>query len=85
MKLKVYNGQLPEYPYFVTVTKVMTGKTIRKRFTFPDDDLARFMFGNGNYACDCNRALFFGDDCSCSDHLYTVKVEDAINQTIYED
>jgi hypothetical protein len=45
---------------------------------FPDLDLMTFMFDHGNYACDCNRALFFdGSDTPCTpgdDYLYSVEV-----------
>ncbi len=38
-----------------------------------------FMWEDGNYSCDCNRAIFFGEPEeaeACSDGRYLVKVVD---------
>jgi hypothetical protein len=39
---------------------------------------SRFWWEEGNAACDCNRALAFGDidEIPCSDHLYNLVNED---------
>lgn len=39
-------------------------------------DLVDFIFADGSYACDCNRANFFdGSDVECSSDKYEVNVE----------
>lgn len=48
--------------------------------TFLDDDDGQphaFIWSDGNYACDCNRGLFFGLadlDVKCSDGAFSVRV-----------
>ena len=48
-----------------------------------DTDTLEFLWGEGNYACDCNRALFFAraggkpdpKNRPCGDTRYQVRVE----------
>jgi hypothetical protein len=63
------------------------------------EDAVSFQWGEGNYACDCNRTLFFGwaatpwkqgdqndPDRECSDGAYRVKItERGTDRVIYED
>ena len=50
-----------------------------------------FMWSDGNYACDCNRAIFFGDaggtneEMECGETRYTVRIEDADGHELYRD
>ena len=62
----------------VTV-RIRKGEEIReKMMEFEDLSLVDFMFADGNYACDCNRSIFFGDaECEtakCSSDIYAVEV-----------
>lgn len=66
----------------VTLERVATGsrRTV-KESNWPDIDVAKFMYADGNYSCDCNRAIFFGiepdeDDANipCGDELYRVEL-----------
>lgn len=63
------------------------------KFGFED-----YIWSEGNYACDCNRHLFFvraggdeddedeGDDDACSSGLYAVKITNpAGSETLYQD
>ena len=49
------------------------------------------MWSDGNYACDCNRAIFFGDaggtneEMECGETRYTVRIEDADGHELYRD
>jgi hypothetical protein len=60
---------------------------------WPDDEeLADYMWSEGNYACDCNRHLFFvfsggeeDDDRPCGDGAYSVRLTDESGNTLYED
>ena len=51
-----------------------------------------FIWEDGNYACDCNRALFFawavGDDDpeqGCGDEAFSIRVETKNGLLLYED
>ena len=62
----------------VTV-RVRKGVEIREEVMDVDLDGVDFLFGEGNYACDCNRGIFFGDyDADtpnvCGEDIYAVEV-----------
>ena len=45
------------------------------------DFSGEYLWSEGNYSCDCNRALFFGyaeggegDECPCGDGGYSVRI-----------
>ncbi len=51
-----------------------------------------FQWGDGNYACDCNRGLFFAraggderEDVSCGMKAYLVRITDDAGTVVYED
>lgn len=52
----------------------ITGQTkdIKEDLKWIDD----FVWSDGNFACDCNRDIFFNgdspDDFECSNHIYTI-------------
>lgn len=55
----------------------------------PDED---FIWSEGNYACDCNRALFFaaggGEDDpnrSCGEAAFSVRITDLDGKELYSD
>lgn len=59
-----------------------------------DSTPSDFMWRDGNYSCDCNRALFFlragGEDDSkdetpCGDGTYSVRVRNKLNGNVYYD
>lgn len=60
---------------------------------YPWDGASDYMWGDGNYSCDCNRALFFAravnedepEETPCGDELYTVKITDDAGRVLYED
>jgi hypothetical protein len=50
------------------------------------------MWAEGNYSCDCNRALFFAmavdeedTDVSCGEKGYSVRIVDGDNKQVYID
>lgn len=48
-------------PYAVEITRVATGQTVTHHEAGDwDDDATDYLWTDGNYGCDCNRALFFG-------------------------
>lgn len=69
----------------IRITDTLTGET--RTFTdeyWTDDDLGDFIWTEGNYACDCNRALFFkraigestdDDETPCGDSRYEIEFE----------
>jgi hypothetical protein len=53
-----------------------------------------YLWGDGNYACDCNRSLFFaravGDDDDserppCGGELYSVRITGSAGNVLYSD
>lgn len=64
--------------YTVIIRKNDTGETREIHETYPDEyvDSLQFMWSEGNYGCDCNRASFFyGDadfDDTCGDTRFSV-------------
>lgn len=53
-----------------------------------EGEFADFIWRDGNWSCDCNRAVFFGHpDCECGDDRYVVekivRVSDGV--TVYAD
>src|SRR5687768_13069390 len=73
-----------------------TGEVRAYPMSFPldweEDTPSDFMWTDGNYACDCNRALFFGyatgdemddDDTPCGEGAYAVNLANAKTGTIF--
>jgi len=73
-----------------TITNVATGETREHHDDLPGDPLfahstALYQWTDGNYSCDCNRALFFaraaGDespaDPPCGEAAFLVQLRDA--------
>lgn len=55
-------------------------------------ELVRFMWTEGNYGCDCNRALFFAHaageedpDVACGEGLYSVQIVEVGGRVLYQD
>ena|ERR1700735_400734 len=89
----------------VEITNKVTGeKRIYDYGDYPDAHMGEpddpfhyitFMFDEGNYGCDCNRALFFGraagvelgdNDTPCGDERYSVRVTNQeTGEEIYAD
>jgi hypothetical protein len=46
-------------PYIVTITDTLTGESVKSRFACKWEDHFRFLWEDGNFSCDCNRALEF--------------------------
>ena len=51
-----------------------------------------YIWTDGNYGCDCNRALFFGradggegDEADCGEGAYAVRIKDTDGNVLYED
>lgn len=73
-------------PVIVTLTRNSDGATRtidQAESCCSDDETMFYMWTEGNYSCDCNRAIFFGDcDCEedpcphvCGETAYSAKVE----------
>ena len=71
------------------IKKTTTGET--REHLIEDYDDSNFIWEDGNYACDCNRELFFEracgkepDDVNCGSKKYLVNIE--VNSVIvYEE
>lgn len=71
-------------PVVVTIRDRRTGVERIYRDIWPyDEEGLEFMWSEGNYGCDCNRAIFFAraggesppDHVGCSDENFAVRVE----------
>jgi hypothetical protein len=77
-----------EGSFTVHITEVATGETRTHR---ENGEFQEFLWTEGNYACDCNRALFFaravgnGDpNVACSTGRFVVRVvDDQTGQCLY--
>lgn len=82
----------------VEIVDTITGELVSyidEAMADDSDDLLGFMWGDGNYACDCNRANFFADakgiehgptQFPCGDGRYRVKITDLeTGNLLYED
>jgi len=63
-----------------------------RSFIDPFDWDGDFIWSDGNFACDCNRALFFGranggegDECECGDTAYSVRITAPDGTELYAD
>lgn len=81
-------------PIRVSITDTTTGETrAYDADGYLDDGVFfEYIWSEGNYACDCNRANFFAraageddPDRECGDGRYAVKIFDIDGKTIYED
>jgi len=84
-------------PCKVLIACAATGE----RRTYSDDWIvededgfsSRYIWEEGNFACDCNRALFFArsigeddpEDRPCGDERFTVKITDEAGVVLYQD
>ena len=58
-----------------------------------DTDMDDYMWSDGNYSCDCNRALFFARaadedddiDIQCGESAYSVRIFDLSGKLLYQD
>ena len=59
--------------YKVALRKNATGEIKMVEYDMPWEDHSLFMWTDGNFGCDCNRADFFGDDDPghCSSDRFT--------------
>lgn len=46
-------------PYTVTITNLVTRETVKSKFDCEWEEHFRFLWEDGNFECDCNRALEF--------------------------
>jgi hypothetical protein len=46
-------------PYTVTITNIVLGETVKSRFECEWQEHFRFLWEQGSFSCDCNRALEF--------------------------
>lgn len=83
------------------ITDVKTGETALYRDDYDNtgsdmfsaEECIEYMWSEGNYACDCNRELFFAaakglpePDYRCGDGRFAVRVvERGTDRVIYED
>lgn len=70
---------------------------VERVYPFPeygwDTDASDYILADGNYACDCNRHLFFcrasgepeDDEIKCGDSQYSVRIFDMGGQRLYAD
>lgn len=68
--------------YFAEITEVATGITKTCTMDFAWEEWSEFLWSNGNFACDCNRQIFFDDDdtvevdCTTERFVVVCKTED---------
>ncbi len=78
--------------FTVHITKVATGEIRQMHETCAWSESTLWLWEDGNYACDCNRELFFcnaGDEedpeLPCSSDRYTVRITDPRGEELYDD
>lgn len=76
--------------YFVDIRRNEDGVVHRYTDDLPWED--DYIWSEGNYSCDCNRALFFAravgeedENVSCGDSAYSLRCVDADENVLYED
>lgn len=80
----------------VYVKKAETGETrIDRSHEWDDseDSAHGYMWGEGNFSCDCNRELFFcravdedePEESGCGDERFSVKITDEAGAVLYRD
>jgi hypothetical protein len=67
-----------------------TGEAATMAWPHPWQDWSPYMWGHGNYACDCNRAIFFAEatgreDPPCSDGAFSVRITDDDGRELFSD
>lgn len=67
--------------YTAHIQKVSTGEVITKDFTVDSTDGIWWVWSEGNFSCDCNRAIFFGDeDETCGESRFKVNIEGIVTE-----
>lgn len=77
----------------VFIRDTMTAEIRQYRYPYPWDSASEYLWSEGNYSCDCNRALFFAEahgendpDRDCGDERYVLKiVSDDSSEELYQD
>ena len=72
--------------YKVTIRNNKTNEI--KSFTEDDefDEVTEYLWSEGNYACDCNRAAYFNEEASkCIGEVYSICIEDKKGKILYSD
>jgi hypothetical protein len=88
--------RLTERPILVHITDTRSGETRIDKNTGlwnEDGEFQDFIWSEGNYACDCNRGLFFAnavgdeedDDHACGADRYKVRICDELGTELYRD
>lgn len=75
---------LVERPITVKIRDNSTGEIVDYFASFEDGEFQDFLWSEGNYACDCNRSLFFArakglddpEDNQCGDEKYSIQITD---------
>lgn len=59
---------------------------------YPWSETMEYLWSEGNFGCDCNRALFFAravgeddPDCECGDTEFSIEVFDDDGKLLYKD
>ena len=72
----------------VHIVEVASGKTAKMEEPIWPGDATEYLWTDGNYSCDCNRALFVhgkdSDDTECSEGRYRIWVTDG-DAVVYDD
>lgn len=74
------------------ITCVATGETRRHETTW-GESVDEYLWSDGNYACDCNRSLFFQraggvanpGPRECGMSAFTVRIVDAAGRVLYDE
>ena len=78
----------------IHIRKNSTGeiRTYEDRMYAENNQLLFFLWEEGNYACDCNRQLFWnrvyheeGEECECSYDLYDINIYTVKGKLLYHE
>lgn len=61
------------------IKNTITGEVKEVEVELPEDPY--YILTDGNYSCDCNRALFFGDEYDkCTEGVYLVRLDGVVEE-----
>ena len=67
----------------IRITENATGEFVEVKSDIEPQELARFMWEDGNYSCDCNREIFFRtakgecpdlNSCTCGEDRFAAEI-----------
>ena len=74
--------------YTVNIRDRTTGFVRPHEVEFDWDDNQKWLWTEGNFGCDCNRRIFFGDDrddVACTEMYFDIRVVDRAGHVVYDE